>query len=160
MPEMVEYLADIKPAGTEVRVEVRREGRTLQFSISLIRYYESVRFLIISIFVGLSLFCVGIFILLSRADDVAARALHWSFITLGTTLMVTWGAAAPGSLETSLSRLIWFITYLGVAVSFYFFSLVFPRERSTRLGKFSWLVVIVVIGLAHALSIPKIGSQA
>jgi signal transduction histidine kinase len=152
MPEMVEYLADVAPIGAEIRVGIQRGDHTLSTSIQLVAYYESFRFLIISLFVGLTMFGAGVFILLNRPHEVAARALHWSLITLGTTTMITWGAVEPGSIETSIARIIWFVAYLGVAVSFFFFSLVFPRERLPRLGEFSWSLVLAVTALGSAFA--------
>lgn len=152
VPETVEYLADVSPIGSAIHVEVRRDNRTLTMDVRLIRYYDSPRFLIISLFVGLTIFGVGVFILLSRPADLAARSLHWALITLATTMMITWGLAVPGALETYLARIIWFVSYLGVAVSFFFFTLVFPRERFPRLAKYSWLLVlaVLVVGTAFA----------
>jgi signal transduction histidine kinase len=153
VPEAIEYLADVSPIGSFIRVEVRRDSETITADLKLIPYYASLRFLIISIFVGLTVFGVGIFILLSRPTELAARALHWSLITLATTTMITWGLAVPGALETYLSRIVWFVSYLGVAVSFLFFTLVFPRERHPKLARYSWLLLllVLVVGSAFAL---------
>ena len=120
LPEEVEYLADVSPIGSTIRVEVQRDNETITTDVKLVRYYDSPRFLIISLFVGLTVFGVGIFILMSRPTDMAARALHWALVTLATTTMITWGLAVPGAIETYLSRIIWFVSYLGVAVSFFF----------------------------------------
>ena len=158
MPEMLEYLADVAPIGTHVRVGIRRGENTLLTTIRLIRYYQPTafliipRFLIVSLFVGLTIFGVGIFILLSRAHDPAARALHWALITFGTTTLITWGVAEPGALEPALSRIVWFIAYLGVAVSFFHFSFVFPKERFRWMGQLSWIYLIAVIGLGTAFA--------
>lgn len=152
MPEMAEYLADVSPIGARVDVQIRRDGKTFAASVTLIPYYQSFRFLIISVFVGLSVFAAGVFIFLNRPRDIAAQALHWSLITLGTTILITWGAVEPDAMETSLARIIWFITYFGVAVAFFTFSLVFPRERFPGLSRFSWVLVAVVIGLGTAFA--------
>jgi signal transduction histidine kinase len=150
VPEAVEYLADVSPIGAIIHVEVRRDAQAITTDVRLIPYYYSLRFLIISLFVGLTVFGVGVFILVCRQADMAARALHWALITLATTMMMTWGLAIPGALETYLSRVIWFVSYLGVAVSFFFFSLVFPRERYPRLSKHSWMLVLVVLVVGAA----------
>ncbi len=158
MPEMVEYLADVAPIGAHIQVGVQRGESTFASSVRLTEYYRPSefliisRFLIISLFVGLTVFGVGVFVLLSRPNDLAARALHWALITFGTTTLITWGAVEPGSLETSVARTIWFVSYLGVAVSFFFFSLVFPKERFPRLGQFSWLLVVAVLPLGIAFA--------
>jgi signal transduction histidine kinase len=164
VPEAVEYLADVSPIGSTIHVEVRRDARTLLTDVRLIPYYDSIRFLIISLFVGLTVFGFGIFILLSRPADIAARALHWALITLATTMMVTWGLAVPGAVETYLSRVVWFVSYLGVAVSFFFFSVVFPKEHHPRFAQYSWSLVVVVLAVGMAfgffhLSALKSGSS-
>ena len=66
--------------------------------------------------------------------------------------MLTWGIAEPGAFEPAVSRIIWFVVYLGVAVSFFYFSLVFPKERFRWLGQFSWLFLIAVLGLGLAFA--------
>ena len=158
IPEMVEYLADVAPIGARIEVGVRRGEVVFRSNIHLIAYYKPSeflilsRFLIISLFVGLAVFGVGVFVFLSRPNDLAARALHWALITFGTTTLITWGAVEPGSIETSLARIIWFVVYLGVAVSFFFFSLVFPKQRFQRLGQFSWLLVVLVLLLGIAFA--------
>lgn len=158
MPEMVEYLADVAPIGAQIQVGLRRGGSIFVSTVRLIAYYKPSeflilsRFLIISLFVGLTVFGIGVFVLLSRPNDLAARALHWALITFGTTTLITWGAVEPGSLETSVARIIWFVSYMGVAVSFFFFSLVFPKERFPRLGQFSWLLLIAVLALGIAFA--------
>ena len=152
MPEMVEYLADVSTIGAKIDVRVQRGEKAFLRTITLIPYYQSFRFLIISVFVGLAVFAVGIFIFLNRPRDIAAQALHWSLVTLGTTILITWGAVDPNVVETSLARITWFVTYLGVAVAFFTFSLVFPRERFPRLSRFSWVLVVVVIALGTAFA--------
>lgn len=158
MPEMVEYLADVAPIGAQIKIGLQRGESTFSSTVRLIAYYKPSeflilsRFLIISLFVGLTVFGVGVFVFLSRPNDLAARALHWALITFGTTTLITWGAVEPGSLETSVARIIWFISYLGVGVSFFFFSLVFPKERFPRLGQFSWLLVVAVLALGIAFA--------
>jgi signal transduction histidine kinase len=152
VPEAIEYLADVSPVGTRVQVEVERDHQVVLAEVTLVPYYDSLRFLIISLFVGLTVFGAGIFILFSRPNDVAARALHWALITLATTMMITWGLALPGAVETYLSRILWFVTYLGVAVSFFFFTLVFPIERRPWLVKYSWILLLLVIGVGTALA--------
>jgi signal transduction histidine kinase len=150
--EIVEYLADLSTIGSRIPVEISREGSRFVESVQLIAYYPSLRFLIISLFVGLTVFAVGVFILLARPEDVAARALHWALITLGTTMMMTWGGVDPGSVKTYIFRSVWFTSYLGVAVSFFFFTLVFPRVVFSRISHSAWLLVIAVIVLGTAFS--------
>ncbi|MCX6142768.1 MAG: ATP-binding protein [Ignavibacteriales bacterium] len=152
VPEAVEYLADVSPIGSTVRVEVRRDSQMFVADVKLIPYYDSLRFLIISLFVGLTVFGVGVFILLSRPTDVAARALHWALITLATTTMITWGLAVPEALETYLSRIVWFVSYLGVAVSFLFFTFVFPRVPHPKLARYSWLLLLLVLVIGTAFA--------
>jgi len=80
MPEMIEYLADVSPIGTEISIGIQKGNRVIATAVKLVPYYESFRSLIISIFVGLTVFAVGVFTLLTRPQDVAARALRlWDF---------------------------------------------------------------------------------
>ena len=158
MPEMEEYIADLSTTGSSIHVSLERNGTTYSSAVALIPYYPSPRFLIISLFNGLTMFVVGLFILLNRPGDVAARALHWSMITFGTTIMVTWGAITPYSWETYLSRTVWFITYLGVAVAFFFFTLTFPRMRIRWLAEHSWLMVVAVVAFGTLFAISHLSA--
>ncbi len=128
MPEMIEYLADVSPIGTEISIGIQKGNRVIATAVKLVPYYESFRSLIISIFVGLTVFAVGVFTLLTRPQDVVARALHWSLITLATTIMITWGAVESRSIETYLAPAVWFVTYLGVSVALSFSPSSFQRN--------------------------------
>ena len=156
IPEMVEYVADLSSIGSSVQVEIERDERISSTTITLIPFYPSARFVIISLFNGLAMFAVGLFILLNRPQDVAGRALHWSMITFGTTIMATWGAITPYSLETYVSRSVWFICYLGVAVAFFFFTLTFPRRRIHWLADRAWIVLLAVIIGGALLSLSQL----
>lgn len=145
IPEMVEYLPDLSSIDSTEHITFERGTVQHSGTVTLIGYYSSIRFLIISLFTGLTMFGLGFFILVNRPDDVAARGLHWCMITFGTTIMLTWGQTDLDSLETSLSRTIWFIVYFGVAVSFFCFTLLFPRRRARWLAERSWIPVPVVI---------------
>jgi signal transduction histidine kinase len=158
--ELIEYFADRSLVGTAVPVVVRRGAQEIPTSIRLVPYYRSLRFLIISLFVGFTVFGVGVFILLIRPRDHAARALHWALITLGTTIMSTWGAVDPAVVGSYIVRSVWFVSYLGVAVSFLYFTLVFPSVRFPRMERSSWLLVIAVMVLGTAFAAFQLAAMA
>ncbi|MFH0992590.1 MAG: ATP-binding protein [bacterium] len=154
-PEMIEYLADVRPLHSSIRCTFLRGDSSFTTSIRLIEFYQSSRFLVISLIVGLCIFFVGVFVLLTQSDKLAARVTHWMMVSFGTTIMITWGAAPPGSWEMYISRTIWFMAYLGVAVSFLIFGLSFPVERVKRLAQATpWIMIAVLcvgffLGLSH-----------
>jgi signal transduction histidine kinase len=158
IPEMVEYVADLSSIGSNVQIHFERKTARQSAIVTLIPYYSSARFLIISLFTGLTMFGLGFFILLNRPRDVAARALHLCMITFGTTIMITWGAITLASWETYLSRTIWFIAYLGVAVSFFCFTLLYPRERIRWLGEHSWIPVPFVVAAGTLFSLSNLSA--
>ncbi len=160
VPELIEYLADRSSIGTEVPVVVRRGTRDISTSVRLIPFYHSLRFLVISLFVGITVFGVGLFLLLIRPEDLSARALHWALITLGTTIMGTWGAVNPAAVGSYIVRSVWFISYLGVAVSFLFFTLEFPSIRFPKLTRASWLLAVVVVGLGAGFAEIQLSAMA
>ena len=145
--ELIEYLADRVPVGTDVPIVIRRGTEEIATSVKLVLYYRSLRFLVISLFVGIAVFGVGTFILLYHPEDLSARALHWAMITMGATIMGTWGAVNTAAVGAYIVRSVWFISYLGVAVSFLFFTLVFPIIRFPNVARYSSLLVVAVLGL-------------
>lgn len=150
-PEQVEYLADISTIGASVEIVTRRDSRDFRDQITLVPYYPSPRFLIVSIFTGLTIFAFGLFILVSRPDDPAGKALHWSLITFGVTIMMTWGPVSLDSPESTAARILWFFVYVGVAASFFFFTLTFPRRSTHWIVRYPFLVVVFVLGFGGVL---------
>jgi len=151
-PEMVEYAIDLFQIETQVPLTVNRDGAILRLDVSLIPYYASSRFLIISLFAGLAMFCIGLFVFVSRSEDPAARALHWTLIAFGVTIMTTWGAIAAGAFQTYVSRTVWFLAYAGVATGFFFFTLTFPKSRARWLSRRPGVVVGIVLGIGASMS--------
>ena len=150
-PEQIEYLADISTIGASVEIITRRDSGDFRDEITLVPYYPSPRFLIVSIFTGLTIFAFGLFILVNRPDDPAGKALHWSLITFGVTIMMTWGPVSLDSPEFAAARILWFFAYVGVAASFFFFTLTFPRRSTHWIVRYPFLVVVFVLGFGGVL---------
>lgn len=151
-PEMIEYLADAGTIGSRQGVSIGRADTTFGTSVTLIPYYPSIRFMLVHLFIGVTMFVLGLFILTAGSNDPAGPPLHWCIIGLGTTIMMTWGATAAGSWETITSRIIWFLAYTGTAVSFYFFTLRFPRISSSRFARLPGIMILLVLGIGGLLS--------
>ncbi|MBI3112663.1 MAG: hypothetical protein HYZ01_13940 [Ignavibacteriales bacterium] len=150
-PEQIEYLADISAIGASIEIVTRRDSGDIRDEITLVPYYTSPRFLIVSIFTGLTIFAFGLFILVNRPDDPAGKALHWSLITFGVTIMMTWGPVSLDSPEFAAARILWFFAYVGVAASFFFFTLTFPRHSTHWIVRYPFLVVVFVLGFGGVL---------
>ncbi|HWP82749.1 MAG TPA: ATP-binding protein [Bacteroidota bacterium] len=130
IPEALEFLADLSEIGETVPFVVQRGEQTFTTTIRLIPYYESpVRNIIIILFVGVIIWGVGVFVLLSRPFDSMARLLHWSMISFATIIMITWGKISPDSVDTYLSRSLFFVSYAGVVSGLLYFTLMFPRPK-------------------------------
>ena len=151
-PEQVEYLTDLSMIGASMEIVTRSALGDFRHQITLIPYYSSPRFLIVSLFTGLTIFAFGLFVLWNRPDDRAGKNLQLSLITFGVSILMTWGPIGLDSLQAYGARTMWFFAYVGVAASFFFFTLTFPRRSTTRIVRHPFLVVVFVFGFGGVLA--------
>ncbi len=149
LPEAIEFLGDMGSIGSKIAVEYRRGGNRFITPVTLISYYPSPRFLVISFIVGLMIWGTGVLILWSAPPGVSAGVLHWTMIAFGVTILITPGSIAPADLLSLIERFLFFLSYGSVAALFFLFSLVYPRFRYShplRAGFFSFLPALVLVG--------------
>ena len=129
IPEALEFLSDISSIGDTVLVTYQRGGEIHESFITLIPFYSSLRFVIITFFVGVVIWGVGVYILWNGWRDLAGRVLHWMMICFASVVMVTWGAAFPNTIERVVRPYIFFGSYeVGVPL-FFFFTTLYPRPK-------------------------------
>ena len=129
MPEAVELLCDFSSIGDSVVVAYRRDGNIRETTIKLIPYYPSLRFIIITFFVGIVIWGTGIYILWNGWKDLAGRVLHWAIISFAADIMLTWGAVFPTFVEKVLRPYMFFGCYeVGVAF-FFLFTTLYPKPK-------------------------------
>ncbi len=129
VPEALEFLSDISSIGDTVLVAYQRGDKIGESSVTLIPFYPSLRFVIITYFVGLVMWGVGVYVLWYGWRDLAGRVLHWMMICFASVVMVTWGAAFPTVIERVVRPAIFFVSYeIGVPM-FFFFTMLYPKPK-------------------------------
>ncbi len=126
IPEEIEFLADLDAIGDTVTVMFERNGESKTTFMTLIAYYPSPRFLIISFIVGIIIWGTGLFILWNAPPDLNASVLHWTMIAFGVTVLITLGPIS-GAWLSYATRFLFFVAYMGVVSLFCFFTFLFPK---------------------------------
>lgn len=153
--ELPEYFSDFASVGDRVSVGFRRGGQDLSTIVTLVAYYDTLRFAIITGFVGIVIWCVALFILLVRPGDLTASVLHWALISLTTLVMLTQGQIDALSPISYLRRAGLLAAYAMTPGTFLYFTTLFPKPMKRRLlNGFAILVppvlfAIVLIILFH-----------
>jgi len=152
VPEVVEFLADLQSIGKEVQVSVQRDGVTRTAAITLIPFYSSPRFLVISSIVGIIIWLIGVFIHWNARPGLTGRVLHWTMMAFAVTILITPGAIPSGELTSSVDRILFFSSYIGVVALFFFFTLLYPAPKTKSIGLAGLATFLPAIGLAAGLS--------
>jgi signal transduction histidine kinase len=125
----VEFISDLASIGDRFDVMLERNGEVISDSITLIPYYHSPRFAIIMSLVGAIIWCMALFVAVSRLDGYAAYALHWGLITLALSLLLTQGSISLQNHLSVVYRIGFLIAYISSGGFFFFFSLVYPKNK-------------------------------
>lgn len=151
-PEMVKFLSSLSSRGAQVPVTYQRDDSVASATVTLVPAHDSL-YLLIIYFVGIVTWAVGVFVLLKRRDDVTAGILHWALVGLGVSVMMTRGAISADDLWSYLSRVLFFVSYLGGVATFFLFTAMFPRPKPGSLKLKSWLtyapVGVILAGVMY-----------
>jgi signal transduction histidine kinase len=152
--EYLEFAADRETVGGVAHIGYRRGTENLSADVVLIPYYTSLRFTIITAFVGLAFWLIGFFILVNRPDDHVARVLHWSIIFMATTIFLTQGHVDPSGWFSLFKRDLLLFVYPMAGATFLYFSTLYPRPKfGSRVFKGSVIVGPAVIIAAVCISL-------
>ena len=128
-PEALEFLSDVSSINDTVLIAYQRDGKMSETFVRLIPYYPSLRYLIITFFVGIVMWGAGVYILWNGGRDLSGRVLHWVMISFGSVVMLTWGAVLPTLIERAIRPYLFFVSYeVGIPLFFYFTSM-YPRPK-------------------------------
>jgi signal transduction histidine kinase len=144
--EVVEFLFDARHVGDQVSLDVQGSGGVRTVQVVLQAYYGT-DYLIIVILVSGLFFGVGMFVLLRRPEDRAARVYHWGSIGTAMMLTTTWGQCGDAASPGLWTRVVFSCAYTLVPLLFFHFALVFPRRSWERVHK----LLPVLYGLAFLL---------
>jgi hypothetical protein len=136
----LEVILDGKKIGNQVEMIFLSAGEKTIKDVSLKKFY-SLSYILIAFIVGIIFFVHGLFVVIKRPDDQAARIYHWVAIGAAMIIMTTWGryTIAPTGLGYSV-RIFFCAAYAFTPVLFFHFSFIFPRK------KFKKLKYIIFIG--------------
>ncbi len=129
IPEVIEFLADLSSVGDNVSIKYETSGNSYSTTVTLIPFDVALRFVLITFFVGIIIWSIGIFVLLSRPNDLMGGVIHWASIAMGVSVMITWGAISPTSSETYISRTVFFVSYAAAMSAFFFFTTMYPKPK-------------------------------
>ncbi len=146
--DVIEYLADLSSIGEHIDLTLMRDAHQMHSTIRLVRSYSFV-YIIIVCFIGIITWSLGVFVLVSRPDNVVASTLHWAMISMAVIVVAAYEGTTPANPAPILSSLLFFLSYAGTASTFLWFTLLFPRRKrgiSWRTAPFVFLPPAVVAG--------------
>lgn len=131
----VEFLTDHLTIGSNLSLEVERQGTTRIIVVPLLRFY-GLRYLIIHCLVGSLYFFLGILVLLKKPGDRAASVFHWASVAVGVMVMTTWASYAikPAGLGQAM-QVLDLAANAAIPVLFVHLCFVFPREKMMTVRK-------------------------
>ncbi|HEY6951301.1 MAG TPA: histidine kinase dimerization/phospho-acceptor domain-containing protein, partial [Bacteroidota bacterium] len=130
--EYLEFCADRESIGASAVVDYRRNAKGFSSTVTLVPYYPSLRFVIITAFVGLAFWLIGVYVLLNRPDEHAAGILHWCIILMSATIFLTQGNIVQGDGYSVFARELFLIVYPMAGAMFLYFSTLFPLPKLGR----------------------------
>jgi len=147
IPELLEYYAGFSSIGDKAEITYRRSNSVSSTLITLTPFYTKGN-VVVYLIVGILTWCLAVYVLLKRPNELTASLLHWSMITMAVVVMVAWEGIAPnGLLPIYLSSVLFFVSYAGLASTFFFLTAMFPRPKPGSAVTKALFVYIPAIGL-------------
>jgi len=128
----IEFIFDSFAIGEIATIQLERNGKEIQQSITLPRYYSWL-YLIVQIIVGCVFFINGVFVIYKRPNDLAAIIWHWATICTALIIMCTWGRFSITPFGTGhIIRDIFSAAYAFVSTTYLHLTYVFPRVKLNK----------------------------
>jgi signal transduction histidine kinase len=125
----LEVVTDSKKIGDTVIISFSRSENPVSLSIPLQSFY-SLSYILIAFIVGIIFFFHGLFVVIKRPEDQAARIYHWVSIGAAMIIMTTWGRYTIEPMGLGyIIRLFFCAAYAFTPVLFFHFSFLFPRQK-------------------------------
>ncbi|MCZ6775148.1 MAG: ATP-binding protein [Ignavibacteria bacterium] len=147
---LIEFLANQSSIDEQITVSYRRSDVISTTSIKLIRAFGPT-YIIIVCLVGVVTWCLAVFVLLARPRDLTASILHWSLISMAVVVVIAFDGITPNSILQYLSCILFFVSYMGAATTFFLFTAMFPRHKPGSLALKFLLVYTPAVGLTVAM---------
>ncbi len=123
--DALEFSANLLHIGDRVAVTVVSGGIVRTAELVLVPAYQGGYWQVVTL-IGLISIALGVFVLLAQPRDPAAGLLFWSLVSMGIVVMLAYEGLPTTPLGLAGSAL-FFFSYIGVAVCFCLFTLLFPR---------------------------------
>ncbi len=151
--DAVEFLSNFHSIGDTVQITYRHaEGDAASGAVQMIQFYR-ISYRIIVVLVALFTWALGIFVLLARPRDLSAAFLHASMMSLAVVMITAFEGVTPNSILGMVSSTLFFLSYLSVATTFYFFTTLFPKHLSGPFLRRALVLYVPAIVLAVGLGI-------
>lgn len=135
--EQLEFISDNAIIGSSHKVTTKKNGSNSSSYVPTISYYPNLLYIIIILFVGITFFTVGIFVVWSKPLDSVAHLFHWMMVLVGAVIMITWGSLESKEFFTIFIRGLFFFSYAVGIASFYLFTKLYcaptPRFMNERI---------------------------
>jgi len=125
----LEIITDEQAIGSRVNVQVKRQNAVLNLAVVLGPFYTN-SYLIIASAVALFFLSLGIFVLIKKPGEPAARIYHWVTLAVAIIIMATWGryTVSPSGIGYFV-RILFSAAYAFTPVLFIHFVLIFPKIK-------------------------------
>jgi signal transduction histidine kinase len=151
--DAMEFLANFHSVGDSIQITLRRtEAPDISIAVRTIQFYRF-SYRIIVLLVAFFTWSLGIFVLLARPRDLSAAFLHASHTSLAVILITAFEGVTPHSLTGFVSCMMFFLSYLSVATTFYFFTSIFPKRRPGSLTRRAIVLFVPAAFLAVGLGV-------
>ena len=151
--EKAEFITDTKNIGNEVAITVLTKRGDKSVIVKLTNFYSAF-YIISTTVVAFLFFIIAVFVLVKKPKLLAAHVYHWASIGIAVMMCLTWSNlnTFPGFSEYIL-RIPLHLAYLIVPPLFVHFTLIFPRDNTTKWRKLLYTYYIVAIVLALLINI-------
>ena len=151
--EKAEFITDTKDIGDEVAITVLTKRGYKNVIVKLTNFYSSF-YIISTTVVAFLFFIIAVFVLVKKPQLLAAHIYHWASIGIAVMMCLTWSNlnTFPGFSEYIL-RILLHLAYLIVPPLFVHFTLVFPRDNTTKWRKLLYTYYIVAVVLSVIINI-------
>ncbi len=151
-PEALQTLGDRASIGATLPVVVLRGDLLVRATVTIVPYYPTPRFAVVTFLVAALIWCLGVFLALQRPEGLAASTLQWSIILLAASLFFTQGRISSADPSWELRRGAFIVSYWLMPLGFLAFSLLHPRVKIAHAARVirSGAVAGTILGLATA----------
>lgn len=127
----LQFVADTKKRGDSIVVVIERGTEKIHTTTVLLPFYDSVRFILLTFFVGIVMLVLSGLLVYSIPHEPLVHYLHNIIVALSTALMLTWGSI-DGSALSIAAVVLFFTSYILFGFIFLLFCHALWKPDSSR----------------------------